>query len=160
MSNGRGDWHGYYITAYGIAVKHGFSGTEAEWLESLRGDKTELRYNEDTNTLEWKYTEGDAWHALMDINDLQGAVVSATLEQAAAAQTAAEAAQTAAEAAQGAAETAQGAAEAAADTATTQATKAAQSAAGRACGLSLSLIQIYGAVFLLPACPRQQLPKW
>lgn len=27
----------YYLTAYGIAVKHGFTGTEAEWLESLRG---------------------------------------------------------------------------------------------------------------------------
>ena len=30
-------WRGYYITAYGIAVKHGFKGTEEEWLESLRG---------------------------------------------------------------------------------------------------------------------------
>ena len=29
----------YYITAYGIAVKHGFEGTEEEWLESLRGPK-------------------------------------------------------------------------------------------------------------------------
>lgn len=27
----------YYYTAYGIAVKHGFQGTEAEWLESLKG---------------------------------------------------------------------------------------------------------------------------
>lgn len=32
-------WRGYYITAYGIAVKHGFKGTEAEWLESLKGEK-------------------------------------------------------------------------------------------------------------------------
>lgn len=30
-------WHGYYITAYGIALKHGFQGSEAEWLESLVG---------------------------------------------------------------------------------------------------------------------------
>ena len=30
-------WRGYYITAYGIAVKHGFRGTEEEWLESLTG---------------------------------------------------------------------------------------------------------------------------
>ena len=25
----------YYLTAYGIAVKHGFTGTEEEWLASL-----------------------------------------------------------------------------------------------------------------------------
>lgn len=31
-------WRGYYITAYGIAVKHGYTGTEEEWLASLRGD--------------------------------------------------------------------------------------------------------------------------
>lgn len=29
---------GYYISAYGIAVKHGFTGTEEEWLASLRGE--------------------------------------------------------------------------------------------------------------------------
>ena len=29
----------YYLTAYGIAVKHGFRGSEEEWLESLRGPK-------------------------------------------------------------------------------------------------------------------------
>ena len=29
----------YFISAYGIAVKHGFKGTEEEWLESLRGEK-------------------------------------------------------------------------------------------------------------------------
>lgn len=125
MSNGRGDWHGYYITAYGLAVKHGYSGTEKEWLETLKGDKTELRYNEDTNTLEWKYVEGDEWNTLMDINQLQGAVVSATLEKATAAQEGAEDAQEAAE-------TAQGAAEDAAGVATTQATQAGQSAAAAA----------------------------
>jgi len=30
-------WEGYYFSDYGIAVKHGFEGTEEEWLESLRG---------------------------------------------------------------------------------------------------------------------------
>ena len=29
----------YYLTAYGIAVKHGFRGTEEEWLESLKGER-------------------------------------------------------------------------------------------------------------------------
>ena len=27
------EWRGYYITAYGIAVKHGFIGTEEEWRD-------------------------------------------------------------------------------------------------------------------------------
>ena len=30
-------WRGYYITAYGVAVAHGFTGTEEEWLASLVG---------------------------------------------------------------------------------------------------------------------------
>lgn len=30
---------GYYISAYSIAVKHGFSGTEEDWLYSLKGEK-------------------------------------------------------------------------------------------------------------------------
>ena len=30
-------WEGYYYSAYGIAVKHGFKGTEEEWIASLRG---------------------------------------------------------------------------------------------------------------------------
>lgn len=33
----------YYITAYALAVKHGFKGTEAEWLESLQGVTPVLR---------------------------------------------------------------------------------------------------------------------
>lgn len=33
------EWKGYYLTAYGIAVKHGFTGTEEEWIASLKGDK-------------------------------------------------------------------------------------------------------------------------
>lgn len=36
-----GGFPGYYISAYGIAVNHGFSGTEAEWLASLKGDDGE-----------------------------------------------------------------------------------------------------------------------
>ena len=30
-------WEGYYYSAYGIAVKHGYTGTEEEWLASLKG---------------------------------------------------------------------------------------------------------------------------
>lgn len=35
MVNGTPDWDGYYLSAYGIAVKHGFQGSEEEWLASL-----------------------------------------------------------------------------------------------------------------------------
>ena len=34
---GPGNWLGYYYSAYAIAVKHGFVGTEEEWLASLIG---------------------------------------------------------------------------------------------------------------------------
>lgn len=27
----------YFLTAYGLAVKHGFVGTEEEWLKSIKG---------------------------------------------------------------------------------------------------------------------------
>ena len=30
---------GYYLTAYGIAVKHGYEGTEEEWLDTLVGQR-------------------------------------------------------------------------------------------------------------------------
>jgi hypothetical protein len=32
---------GMYLSAYGIAVKYGFTGTEEEWIASLKGDKGE-----------------------------------------------------------------------------------------------------------------------
>lgn len=35
-------WAGYYLTAYGIAVKHGFTGTEQDWLDSLKGEKGDV----------------------------------------------------------------------------------------------------------------------
>lgn len=96
-------WRGYYITAYGIAVKHGFKGTEEEWLASLQGAdgrSIEIRYNDVTNVLEWKFTDDDAWTQLLDLEQLQTEIVAQTLAQAQAAQQAAEAAKAAAEAAQ------------------------------------------------------------
>lgn len=124
-------WRGYYITAYGIAVKHGFKGTEAEWLETLKGDKVQLRYNEDTKTLEWKYEDADEWIELMDINALHGEVVTEVLEQATAAKEAAESAKTAAEAARDSAVTASETAVSAKETAVS-AKNGAESAAGNA----------------------------
>ena len=36
---GGAPWRGYYLTAYGLAVKNGFQGSEREWLESLKGEQ-------------------------------------------------------------------------------------------------------------------------
>ena len=44
-NDGEDGWRGYYISAYGLAVKHGFEGTESEWLESLYGEEVMLRYD-------------------------------------------------------------------------------------------------------------------
>lgn len=67
----------YYISAYGIAVKHGYTGTEQQWIDEM-----------------WANARASA------------AAAAESAEDAATAKGGAEAAQTAAEAAQGAAETA------------------------------------------------------
>lgn len=36
-ADGKAVDNGYYLSAFAIAVKHGYSGTEAEWLLSLKG---------------------------------------------------------------------------------------------------------------------------
>lgn len=58
----RNGWQGYYITAYGIAAKHGFKGTEKEWLESLIGytPKRGVDY----------YTEEDKKEFLREIGEM------------------------------------------------------------------------------------------
>ena len=40
-ANGKAVERGYYLSAYSIAVSHGYKGTEDEWLNSLKGDKGE-----------------------------------------------------------------------------------------------------------------------
>ena len=38
-ADGRAEFKGYYISAYSIARKNGFTGTEREWLKSLEGSR-------------------------------------------------------------------------------------------------------------------------
>ena len=126
------EWRGYYITAYGIAVKHGFIGTEEEWLASLKGDGGEpvvIRYSETDGQLQWKYENEDdsAWREILTLADLQGDLVSATISQAQAAKAAAEAAKTAAQSAASSAQTDASTAQTAAATASTKAAAAAAS---------------------------------
>lgn len=94
-------WKGYYLTAYGIAVKHGFVGTEAEWLESLTGAKGEsvvIDYDDETRVLSWRYTdeEESKKKILFDFNamrdEIEDGVVAETLERVTAAEEAAAAA--------------------------------------------------------------------
>ena len=61
--------HGYYISAYGIAVKHGYVGTEEEWIASLKGNQgdkgdpgegiTYVEYNTD-GTMTVYYGDGES----------------------------------------------------------------------------------------------------
>ena len=125
------EWRGYYITAYGIAVKHGFQGTEEEWLKSLKGDGGEpivIRYDETAQQLQWKYESDTQWQELLSLSELQGDVVSQTLAAAQNAKTAAEAAQSAAETAAQTTGADAAAAKSGAATATEKATAAAASA--------------------------------
>ena len=118
-------WKGYYITAYGIAVKHGFRGTEEEWLESLAGvpgKSVEMRFDEEAGIVQWRKEGDETWTDLLDIEELQTEIVTETIAQA-------EAAKMAAEIAQKAAETAKEGSETAAGTATAKAQEAEQSAA-------------------------------
>ncbi len=98
-NDGEDGWRGYYISAYGLAVKHGFEGTESEWLESLYGEEVMLRYDGTADELQWKYKSAEQWDSLMDTDALRGEIVSQTLSAAQSAREKAESAQTAAESA-------------------------------------------------------------
>lgn len=135
-NDGEDGWRGYYISAYGLAVKHGYEGTESEWLESLYGEEVMLRYDGTADELQWKYKSAEQWDSLMDTEALRGEIVSQTLSAAQSAREKAESAQTAAEsAAQSAGTSAQSAsgsaqtASAAAQGASNDAQNAAQAAA-------------------------------
>lgn len=98
-NDGEDGWRGYYISAYGLAVKHGYEGTESEWLESLYGEEVMLRYDGTADEIQWKYKSAEQWDSLMDTEALRGEIVSQTLSAAQSAREKAESAQTAAESA-------------------------------------------------------------
>lgn len=77
-------WEGYYYSAYGIAVKHGYTGTEEEWLRSLKGErgaKVELRYDAETNYLQQKAEDETEWQDLMSLTELQTELEAATIAE-------------------------------------------------------------------------------
>lgn len=58
-----------YFTAYGIAVKHGFVGSEEDWLKSLVGPASEMRYNELTGNIEIKAVNSDEWKPCYNLDE-------------------------------------------------------------------------------------------
>lgn len=67
---------GYYLTAYGLAVKHGYIGTEEEWLASLEAGDIEMKY--ENGVLSYKTTKETEWRELPEFGK-----VTADLEAAA-----------------------------------------------------------------------------
>ena len=58
------------MSAYEIAKEAGFTGTEVEWLNSLKGAAVELRVN--NGTIEWKNKGDNEWNSLVSLSDLAG----------------------------------------------------------------------------------------
>ena len=77
--SGKPEELGIYFSAYGIAVKHGYTGTEEEWLASLKGDPGEpvvIRFDQTSGQLQWKYQNETTCHDVLSLEELQGALVS------------------------------------------------------------------------------------
>ena len=68
-----------YLTAYGLAVKHGYEGTEEEWLASLEAG--ELQVKVENGKLYYKTTKEEEWTEIPEfsqvIEDLQTAASNA-----------------------------------------------------------------------------------
>ena len=101
-----------YLTAYGLAVKHGFQGTEEEWLASLEAG--ELQIKVENGKLYYKTTKEEEWTEIPEfsqvIEDLQTAASNAE-DAADAANTLVESAETALETVQSTLEESQAALE-------------------------------------------------
>lgn len=142
--SGRMEVQGYYLSAYALAVKHGFQGSEAEWIAAVEQSRTEAEGFAQAAGVSAQAAQDARQGAETAAQEAQGhlATVEASVQAAAgsasAAETARAAAQTAregADAAQAAAEDAQGFAESvreAAEQAAGQAGDSAQQAAGSA----------------------------
>ena len=56
------------LSAYQIALKQGFQGSEQEWIDSIKGDQVVLKRQ--NYKLYWKYAEEVKWKMLIDLTDL------------------------------------------------------------------------------------------
>ncbi len=84
-------WRGYYLSAYGLAVKHGYTGSESEWLEDLHGapgedgKPIELQYDSETDTVQWRVLGDVTWISFITGSELRTPIIDQTLERAEAA---------------------------------------------------------------------------
>lgn len=110
--NGRIDNPPYYLTTYALAVKHGFKGTEEEWIEATDANRVAAeKAKEDAEAAALSATEADAsataaaataGAAVRQIDDIKKQIQSVAGNAEASANTAQQAAQQAAEARQAA----------------------------------------------------------
>lgn len=56
------------LSAYQIAVANGFDGTQAEWLQSLRGES--IQFRSEGLTIYYKYESDEEWTTLVQIDQL------------------------------------------------------------------------------------------
>lgn len=78
---GRAVEQGYYLSAYGIAKAHGYTGTEAEWLASLKGAAGEP--GKDGKPFNWRGTwDASATYAHLDAVEHGGSCYVWTDEEA------------------------------------------------------------------------------
>lgn len=89
-----GDGFGFaYLSAYGLAAKHGYQGTEEEWLQSLKGEKGDagaaarMRYDAERDMVQWGV--GDEWHDLYTMAEVLAPLYEKLDEMTARAETAA-----------------------------------------------------------------------
>lgn len=71
-ADGRCVREGYYLSAYAIAVLHGFDGTEEEWLESLIGAQGDPFRYEDFTPEQLKDLTGPAGRGIVSIERTEG----------------------------------------------------------------------------------------
>lgn len=74
MAIGQKGWPGHYLSAYGIAQKRGFRGTEQEWLQSLHGADVEMQTED--GLLQWKKENDADWKTLASFSDFTDGAVS------------------------------------------------------------------------------------
>lgn len=74
-----------YLTAYGLAVKHGYRGTEEEWLESLEGEPGDpgeaarMRFDAERGVIQWGVE--DAWYDLFTLEELKDPIVEELMQE-------------------------------------------------------------------------------
>lgn len=99
-ADGRAARMEYFLTAYAIAVKHGYTGSEEQWLQSLHGEAGKpVRMRYQGKMVQWAPDGAEDWTDLFDVQDVEDAAAEAAGASATAAQEAMQDAETAAQAA-------------------------------------------------------------